>query len=271
MSILAINRSVRVLAHLRQHGPARFKDFAALLAPISPTALSLLLSSLIETGELVRDGRVYHLALTSVALPGNRHPLYRLPARLRLHCDEILASAARDLRQSCAMFARVGTSTMKIVSECNLPNRPTRFAPLGYEWPLVPFHGFAQTFLAYETNEDLARDVYYRWRPYLHPQRIAASYRQFSTRLRAIRRQGFTIEYKEETGTLMRIVVPVRLEPEPRLRFAVGLVAHPLYLLEVDRCVKRLLESASDLSQVMARRVPDLDVDEKLPLRPIRE
>lgn len=271
MSILAINRSVRLLAHLQRHGTARFKDLAALLAPISPTALSLLLHSLIETGELVRNGRDYLLAPTSVALPRARPSLYRLPASLRVRCDHILQDAAQDLRQSCALFARVGASTMKIVSEHNLANLPTRFAPLGYEWPLVPFHGFAQTFLAFESNEDLARDVYYRWRPYLAPQRLAPSYRLFSARLRAIRKQGFALEYKEETGSLMRIVVPVRLEPEPHLRFAVGLVAHPVYLLNMERCVARLKECAAALRPVLAGRVPELVVDEQLPTRPLRD
>lgn len=268
MSILAIERSLRVLAHLKRHGAARFKDLAALVGPVSPTALSLLLRSLVATGEVVRSGRLYQLSPDSVAWDGGRRALYQLPRALRTATDEILRAAATDLGQSCALFARVGVSTMKIVSGHNLRGASPRFAPLGYEWPLVPFHGFAQVFLAHDDSEDLARDVYYRWRPYLQPRSLAPSYQHFRGRLRTIRRQGYAIEYKEETAKLMRVVLPVRLDPEPQLRFAVGLVTHPVGLLDVERGIERLKTAAASLQQVLAGRVPTLVIDETLPRRP---
>lgn len=267
MSIIAVDRSVRLLSHLKMHGTARFKDLAALFGPISHTALSLLLRSLVETGQIVRVGRNYQLASDSVVLGGTGRSIYQLPPVLREQADAILMATARELNHSCALFARVGVSTMKIVAEHNLPGTLIHFTPLGYEWPLMPFHGFAQVFLAHEATEVLARDCYYRWRPYLQTHLQAASYKQFRTRLARIRKQGYAVEYKEESGTLMRMVLPVPVPPEPGLRFAVGIVAQPVYLLDVDRCVPRLRQAAEELARLLTNRVPIFLFDEHLPNR----
>lgn len=268
MSFIAVRRTVHLIAHLKTHGAARFNDLAELLQPISRTALSMLLKELTECGELTRDGRNYQLSPGSVGLTGGDRSIYRLPPALRAEVDRLLRETAVALSHSCALFARVGSSTMKIVGAHNLAGTPMQFSPPGYEWPLVPFHGFAQVFLAHERNEALARDVYYRWRPYLRADNVAPTYQRFRAKLRMIQRQGHAIEYKEETGTLMRLVVPVPLGPEPHLRFAVGLVAHPVHLLEIDRCLARLLPAAASLRLLLAGKVPAFALDESLPLRP---
>lgn len=266
MSITAIDRSFQVVRHLNVHGQARFKDFAAILGPISHTALSLLLKSLTEIGEITRKGRMYHLAGNSVVLGGAGRSIYQLPPILLAQTQPILARTAEELNHSCAMFARVGVSTMKIMDEQNLPGEASQFSPLGYEWPLVPFHGFAQVFLAHG-SEQLAKDCFYRWRPYLHPEAQVLSYRQFRARLDRIRRQGYSVEYKEEAGSILRVVAPVPLPQETALRFAVGLIARPVYLLELKHCVERLNETAKELADVLAGRVPPFQFDEKLPAR----
>src|SRR5687767_10783979 len=149
MSVAAIERSFRVVHHLKAVGEARFTDFAELLAPISRTTLSHLLGSLEEIGEVERCGRLYRLAPTAAAISGNERTIYSLPPALRNVTHPIIERMALDMMHSCALFARVGASTMKIMDAHNLPDPHWPFTPIGYEWPLVPFHGFAQVFLAH--------------------------------------------------------------------------------------------------------------------------
>ena len=267
MSILAIERSLHVIRHLKRHGNARFKDLAAALHPISRTALSMLLQSLVHSGEVIHNGRWYQLSANAVALDGARSSIDQLPPPLRQMTDAVLAEVASDLRLACALFSRVGTSTMKIMSKADA-EEPARFSPVGYEWPLVPFHGFAQILLAYEQTDALARDVFYRWRPYLAPNLGFASYSEFKRRLASISKRGFAVEYKEESEALLRIAVPVFLASEGnQVRFAVGIVAHPVYLLAEEQCVGRLREAAATLSQVLSGRVPRPRFDAELPER----
>src|SRR5688500_17202431 len=109
MSVTAIRRSFAVVHHLKTHGEIRFTDLVELLAPISRTALSHLLSSLVEIVELERDGRKYRLAPSAAALAGNDRSIYSLPPALHAQTHAVIERTALHLMHSCALFARVGT------------------------------------------------------------------------------------------------------------------------------------------------------------------
>jgi DNA-binding IclR family transcriptional regulator len=264
MSVAAIRRSFQVVHHLKTHGEARFTDLVQLLSPISRTALSHLLESLIEIGEIEHAGRRYRLAVTGGALAGNDRSIYSLPPALRAQTHAIIERAAMESMHSCALFARVGMSTMKIMDAHNLPDPHWPFTPVGYEWPLVPFHGFARLFLAY-SSDTVARDCYLRWHPYLQPSLRPPTYKAFRAELEKIRRQGYAVEYKAELSTILRIVVPVRLAEDTELRFALGMVANFVYLLEAKRCLAALRSAAQELAGVLQGKVPLFRFEEKMP------
>jgi len=258
MSVAAIRRSFAVVHYLQLHGEARFTDFVRLLTPISRTALSHLLTSLEEVGELERNGRFYRLAPTASCVSGSERAIYALPPALKSQTNAIIERAASRCGHSCALFARVGASTMKIMDEHNLDTPHWPFGPVGCEWPLVPFHGFARVLLAY-APEYVARECYRRWAPYLLPNprvRIAATEDAFLAELAKVRRHAYAIEYKDEVAPLMRVALPVTLPEHGELRFSVGIVAKFVYLLEVDSCLGSLRDAARELADVLKGRVP---------------
>lgn len=258
MSVAAIKRSFTVIHYLQSKGTARFTDLAHLLSPISRTALSHLLASLKEVGELEQIGRLYRLAPDAAALSSNDGSTYSLPPALLTRTHTILQGLTEATGHSCAIFARVGTSTMKIMDTNNLPAPRWPFASLGSEWPLVPVHGFARIFLAH-SSETAARSCYRTWQPYLQPNpkiRLAESEQAFLSELAKIRRQGHAIEYKDEIDPIMRVVLPISLLDEGDLRFAVGIVASFIYLLEVNSCIESLRSAATQLAGILKGRVP---------------
>ena len=251
---------------MKTHPSARFTELVKVLAPISRTALAHLLQSLCEAGELQKNGREYSMhpdASTHGLWP---HGIYSLPESVRRDTQPVLATCAFETAHSCALFGWVGTSTMRILDVYNLPEWP--FQPTGYEWPLVPFHGFAQVFLAYGP-ERLARDCYFRWFPYLQPAMAAGTYQDFQTLLAKIRAAGRAIEYRGEVPTILRIVVPVHLPGENCSRYAVGLTANAVFLLEAQKCLTALQRASAQLTQTMAGRVPlfTSNFDDELPDR----
>lgn len=260
LSVIAIQRSFTVIHYLKTHGEARFTDLVRHLAPVSRSALSHLLFSLVEIGEVERHGRLYRLAPTSTALIGNDRSIYALPPALLSRTQPIIERTALELMHSCALFARVGTATMKIMIGHNLEGANWPFTPTGYEWPLVPFHGFARLFLAH-ASEAVARDCYVRWHPYLQPHLRTENYRQFRAELDKIRKQGYAVDYKDEVSTIMRVVVPVHLPDDTELRFAVGLVANFVYLLQVRSCLRILRAAAHEMTMVLNGNVPNFRFD----------
>jgi DNA-binding IclR family transcriptional regulator len=260
MSVVAIRRSFTVIHYLKAHGEARFTDLVRHLIPVSRSALSHLLSSLVEIGEVERHGRLYRLAPASTALIGNDRSIYALPPALLSRTRPIMEKTALELMHSCALFAPVGTSTMKIMDEHNLVGAHWPFTPTGYEWPLVPFHAFARVFLAH-ASEAVARDCYVRWHPYLQPHLRMDSYRQFRTELDKIRKQGYAVDNKDEVSTIMRVVVPVHLPDDKELRFAIGIVANFVYLLQVKSCLRILRATAQEVAGVLKGNVPDFCSD----------
>ena len=253
MSHLTTTRGLRIARHLKTHPSARFTDLVKVLAPISRTALAHLLQSLCEAGELQKNGREYSMHPDSSTLGACPHGIYSLPETVRRETQPVLEACAHETAHSCALFGWVGTSTMRILDVYNLPEWP--FQPAGYEWPLVPFHRFAQVFLAFGP-ERLARDCYFRWFPYLQPAMAAGTYQDFQMLLAKIRAAGHAIEYRGEVPTILRIVVPVHLPGENCSRYAVGLTANAVYLIEAQKCLAALQRAAAQLAQTMAGRVP---------------
>lgn len=263
---LAVRRSIQVIRHLKTHPTAQFKDLYRELAPISSTALSKLLQALVKAGELVHKGRIYALGPTAASTAGGAHGIYSLPTDLKEATQSLLEQAANETMHSCAMFGWVGTSTMKILAEHNLPG--WLFSPVGYEWPLVPFHGFAQLFLAY-APEVLARDCFYRWYPYLQTHERYENYPEFLKRLQGIRKVGYAVEYRGELPDILRLAVPVWLPGSDVPRYAVGISANAVCLLELEKCRKVLLGVAQTLAQLLTGRVPlfQIGIEGQLPKR----
>ena len=230
-------------------------DFAHLLAPISRTALSCLLSSLKEIGELEQEGRQYRLSRSGdAARPSSS--IYGLPQKVRDDTHTVLTRLTQDLGHSCALFAKVGHCTMKIMDVVNLPAPHCTFRDEGNELPLLPFHAFARLFLAYE-SEALAREAFRLWQPYLNQPhlRIPSSEDQLLSELAQIRRSGRSLEYKAALRPVMRLAVPVEISGWPLVRFAVGLVANFVYLVELESQAVRLRAAAGELAELLGRNV----------------
>lgn len=240
-----LSRAFTIIEHLQHSGSSSFGELHQALMPISQTTLSKLLAELVDLGEVEHVGRDYRAARKDSA--GNELHGYELPSSMRQRSQEILKETAEQTGHACALFARVGAMTMKIVDQYNLEKPHWRFAPVGYEWPLVPFHGFAKVFLAY-SPEDIAVSCYDRWSRHLKPNLIPESQAAFTKQLSDIRKKGYALEYQEELSSILRLVVPVHDAARNNVSFAIGLVARYIYLLEVDDCLNVLLEKAARLS-----------------------
>lgn len=263
---LAVRRSIKVIRHLKAHPAAQFKDLYKELSPISSTALSKLLQALVRAGELVHVGRLYAIGPAAASAADSAQGIYSLPPDLKEATQILLEHAANQTMHSCALFGWVGTSTMKILSEHNLPG--WLFSPVGYEWPLVPFHGFAQLFLAYAPDV-LATDCFYRWYPYLQTHERFDTYPEFAKRLQDIRKIGYAVEYRGELPDILRLAVPVWLPGSDVPRYAVGISANAVCLLELEKCRKILREVADNLARLLAGRVPlfQFDITGQMPKR----
>ena len=242
-------RALSIVRFLQRERRARFGELLEELAPISRATLAALLAELVDQGEIEHVGREYRPS-RGVFSPGEIH-FYELSSRVREQSQMILERAARDSDHACALFARVGPMTMKIVDEFNLPDGDWRFSPVGYEWPLVPFHGFAKVFLAHADTATV-QSCYGRWKRQLRPELVPGSWEDFAKQLVRIRSKGYALEYQEESAEILRLVVPVWDRPGQSLRFAVGFVARNIYLLEVEECLQILLPAAEELAAVLA-------------------
>nr|WP_246459611.1 IclR family transcriptional regulator C-terminal domain-containing protein [Puniceicoccus vermicola] len=243
-----MDRALAVIRFLQRERRASFGELYEELAPISRTTLSALLSSLKRLEEVEHVGREYMPARG--VLGAGDIQFYELPRKVRARTQSVLTRVARESSHACAIFARVGTMTMRIVDQCNLPDGDWRFSPVGYEWPLVPFHGFAKVFLA-DSDPELARSCYGRWNRHLRPELIPGSWEDFAKQLGRIRKKGYALEYQEESREILRLAAPIHESSRREVRFVVGIVARNVYLLEADECLRILLPAAKELSSVL--------------------
>jgi len=246
-----LGRAVQVLRFLQLQPEASFGELLKVLEPVSRTTLSALLRELIELGELEHHGRSYRLA---DGMFSHRGLLFnQLPEGLRKRTQAVLAQTASETGHACALFARVGQVTMKIVDQHNLGGAHWSFAPIGHEWPLVPFHGFAKVFLAH-ADEAVMHSCYTRWSRFLRSDLLPPTLEALAAQLAAIREKGYALEYREELKAILRLVVPVWLPGYENVQYAVGLVARYVYLLEVDDCLPPLQRAASALGDTLSLR-----------------
>lgn len=255
-----LERALKVVRHLQVSGSASFGDLVQVLAPASRTTVSKLLAELEILGEIEHYGRDYRSV--PAVLSGGAN-IYELPIGLRTKTHPILVRLAHEAGHSCALFARVGVTTMKIMDQSNLDGAHWSFSPAGYEWPLLPFHGFAKMFLAHASAE-LAQACYGRWQRLLHSELMSPNWNAFQRQLKMIRKQGYALEYQEERSTILRLVVPVPLSGESQLRFAVGFVARHIYLLEIEDWLHVLRQTAEELTTVLDNRVPAFHLESDL-------
>lgn len=223
MSHIALNRGLQVLRYLVEHRSARFKDIANVLDPISPASQMRLLRTLAELGEIEKDNNKYRLSSSSMfRVATSPHP-FALRQEISNQLDDIVRRHARETSYPTALFGWITPGTIMILNSYSPVGSDTQYRPAGEEWPLIPFHDYAQLFLAY-APDFMREDAFFRWNPYLNDDFKSENFQAFVDRLNTIHEQGFTVS--EVIGdTFGSIVQPVVIHGESLPRFAVGVLA----------------------------------------------
>ena len=223
MSHIALNRGLQVLRYLVEHRSARFKDIAKVLDPISPASQMRLLRTLADLGEIEKNNNKYRLSSTSMfRVATSPHP-FALRQEISNQLDDIIRRLARQTSYPAALFGWITPGTIMILNSYSPVGSDTQYRPAGEEWPLIPFHDFAQLFLAY-APDFMREDAFFRWNPYLNDAFKSANFQAFVNRLNTIQEQGFTVSDVIDQ-TFGSIVQPVMLHGESLPRFAVGVLA----------------------------------------------
>lgn len=241
-----LNRAFIIMEYLKERGEASFGNILEHLHPISRTTLSSLLKELIRLKKITRNGRRYQVKIPhrldidqSTALTDERLS----------QVQEQLKHTAQEGGHACALFARVGASTMKIMAMHNLNDTDWNFSKVGTEWPLIPFHGFAKIFLAYSESE-VSHNCYHRWSRLLRADLLPGSLEHYLDELTQIRQNGYALEYKEELSSILRLTLPV-WTGEAQPRFVLGYVARAAYLLEFKKCLITLNQASKEISEIL--------------------
>ena len=214
---------MQVLRYLVEHRSARFKDIAKVLDPISPASQMRLLRTLADLGEIEKNNNKYRLSSTSMfRVATSPHP-FALRQEISNQLDDIIRRLARQTSYPAALFGWITPGTIMILNSYSPVGSDTQYRPAGEEWPLIPFHDFAQLFLAY-APDFMREDAFFRWNPYLNDAFKSANFQAFVNRLNTIQEQGFTISDVIDQ-TFGSIVQPVMLHGESLPRFAVGVLA----------------------------------------------
>lgn len=222
MSHIALNRGLKVLHHLVENRTARFKDISKLLDPISPASQMRLLRTLVSLGEVEKEGNQYRLSASSIfRMATSPHP-FALRREVHDQLEDIVRKLARDTSYPAALFGWITPGTIIILNSYSPIGSDTQYRPAGEEWPLIPFHDFAQLFLAFAPGF-LREDAFFRWNPYLKDDYKGKDYQSFIDRLNSIKEQGYTVSdvISESFGS---VVKPVFLHEEALPRFAIGVL-----------------------------------------------
>lgn len=264
MSHIALARGLKLLHHLAHHGPSRFKDLAELLMPISPASQMRLLQTLLELGEVEKEGSSYRIAGSGLFESSRFADPFTLSPDARRQMAEKVRQMAHATSYSAALFAWVSTGTMKMISSYAPIGTEVRYRPEGQEWPLMPVHDFAQVFLAY-APDFYREDAYFRWHRFLNVESRMGDFEAFLERLERIRARGYTLsdETRHSHGSL---VVPIRLHQETVPRFALGILLYDDPTgNEIDRLVKELKGAAEQvgaaLKEEIVQRQLEFDLD----------
>ncbi len=224
MSHIALNRGLRVLHHLVENRSARFKDIAQVLDPVSPASQMRLLRTLVQLGEVEKVNNLYRLSSSSIfRMASSPHP-FALRREVSTGLDDVIRRLARETSYPAALFGWITPGTIMILNSYSPVGSDTQYRPAGEEWPLIPFHDFAQLFLAY-APEFMREDAFFRWNPYLNENFKSKDFQAFVDRLNLIKEQGFTVSdvISEKFGS---VVSPILLHGEELPRFAVGVLAN---------------------------------------------
>jgi len=224
MSHIALSRGLKVLHHLIENRSARFKDLAQVLDPVSPASLMRLLKTLTQLGEVEKEGNQYRLNSSSMfRLATSPHP-FALRREVSTNLDDIIRRLARETSYPAALFGWITPGTIMILNSYSPVGSDTQYRPAGEEWPLIPFHDFAQLFLAY-APEFMREDAFFRWNPYLNENFKSKDFQAFIDRLNLIKGQGYTVSnvIDQSFGS---VVSPISLHGEELPRFALGVLAN---------------------------------------------
>ena len=254
MSHIALNRGLKILHYLVENKSARFKDISQLLDPISPASQMRLLKTLTKLGEIEKADNLYRLTSSSVfRMAAAPHP-FSLRGEVNSQLDNIVRGVARETSYPAALFGWITPGTIIILNSYSPVGSTTQYRPAGEEWPLIPFHDFAQLFLAY-APEFLREDAFFRWNPYLNDEYKGKDYQSFINRLNGIKTQGYTVSelINESFGS---IVKPVFLHGEPLPRFAVGVLASDRpQAARVKGLLKTLDKASVELAAILRENV----------------
>ncbi len=260
MSHIALERGLKILHHLVQYKTARFKDLTELLDPISPASQMRLLRTLTELGEVEKVNNYYQLSANSVfRTAASPHP-FALRLEVDAELDGIVRELARDTSYSAALFGWITPGSIIILNTYSPIGRSIKYRPAGEEWPLIPFHDFAQLFLAYAPGF-VREDAFFRWNPYLKEEYKSLDYQAFIKRLNNIREQGFTIS--ELAGeTFGSIVNPVVLHGENPPRFAVGvLVTDKPDEKEQGQILDRVSQASDKIAEILRDHISPMQLE----------
>ena len=254
MSHIALNRGLKILHHLVENRSARFKDIAELLQPISPASQMRLLRTLTDLGEVEKDNSLYRLSSSSIfRMATSPHP-FALRREVSQRLDDEIRMLARDTSYPAALFGWITPGTIVILNSYSPVGSDTQYRPAGEEWPLVPFHDFAELFLAYAPGF-LREDAFFRWNPYLNDNYKEKDFPSFIERLNAIREQGYTVS-ELVPSTFGSLVKPVFLHGEELPRFSVGVLASDKPKPAKVKSILKVLESKSaDLAAILRESV----------------
>jgi len=234
--IPAVARALRVLRYLSRRDDATFGQIVALLGVPHSTAARLL-RTLQRLRYVFKHGRRYYLS-HNIARRGPRYNPVGIegiaPPSPEAHA--VLERLALDCGQTVALHEPLGRMTTVLVDRVTVEGGLSSNIRLGAEWPLLPYHGWAQVFLAYRPPE-LVKELYDRWKD--TGENRLLTFEQHEARLAQIRARGYNVEDREDHPHVVTITAPVFAEDpgDPVLVVGVSTVS-------VDAATRELMIAA---------------------------
>jgi DNA-binding IclR family transcriptional regulator len=230
------NRCFIILQNLQWGHGLRFGEISKLLNPISPSTLTRILKTLAELKYIKQDGSLYHL---------NQNPLDRASIVDPQMVQKELENLSLSTGLSSGLFSRLGNSSMKIVGKFNCAEG-VNFGPQGREMTLMPSHGFAKIFLAWE-NLELQNDLYQRLRTEFVSNKILV-HDALQNQYKAIRETGQIVEEAERQENVFRYVIGI---PREKSVLALGLYGDIHSLKRKDVLFSALTKTSQKISDAI--------------------
>jgi DNA-binding IclR family transcriptional regulator len=163
---------------------------------------------LVDLNAVKQEGALYQLI---------QNPLDRASILNPQRVHQELEDLSLETGLSSGLFSRLGNASMKIVDKFDCAEG-IQFGPVGREMALMPSHGFAKIFLAWESR-DLQNDLFQRLRTEFVSHKILA-HAAFQDQYETIRKTGQIIEEAERQENIFRYVVGF---PKEKPALALGL------------------------------------------------